>query len=42
MIELPPHSPKLEMSIQFVALNQNKELWSFVRAINEEYLLEQG
>lgn len=38
MIEYPPHSTKLEMSIQFLALNQNKELWSFVRAINEEYL----
>lgn len=26
------------MTKQFLALNENKELWAFVRAINEEYL----
>jgi len=38
MIEQPPQLSNSEMTRQFLVLNENKELWSFVRAINDEYL----
>lgn len=44
MIEKAPHFSNSEMIEQFITLRENKELWTFVQAINEEYLylLEQG
>lgn len=38
MIEIAPHFSNVEMTEQFLTLSENKELWSFVRSINEEYL----
>ncbi len=38
MIEGTPQFSNMEMTEQFLTLSENKELWSFVRAINEDYL----
>lgn len=38
MIEKAPHFSNSEMIEQFITLGENKELWAFVQAINEEYL----